>query len=159
MRCPNCKHSDSKVTDSRTISDGNVVRRRRECSKCNFRFTTYERIERMLPMIVKKDGRREPFNKSKVLAGMKKACQKRPVAMEELDKAAERLEEEIMSRGEKEINSSFVGEWVMSYLKQLDDVAYVRFASVYRSFRDIDEFMQELSIIISTRRAAGKKGL
>lgn len=113
----------------------------------------------MLPMIVKKDGRREPFNKSKVLAGMKKACQKRPVAMEELDKAAERLEEEIMSRGEKEINSSFVGEWVMSYLKQLDDVAYVRFASVYRSFRDIDEFMQELSIIISTRRAAGKKGL
>lgn len=151
MRCPNCKNPDSKVTDSRTVSDGNVVRRRRECSKCNFRFTTYERIERVLPMIVKKDGRRESFDRSKVLAGMKKACQKRQIPMEELDKAAEKLEDEIMARGEKEVNSSVVGEWVMEYLKQIDDVAYVRFASVYRSFRDIDEFMQELSNIISTK--------
>jgi len=151
MRCPNCKNPDSKVTDSRTVSDGNVVRRRRECSKCNFRFTTYERVERILPMIVKKDGRRESFDRSKVLSGMKKACQKRQIAMEELDKAAERLEDEIMARGEKEVNSSIVGEWVMEYLKQIDDVAYVRFASVYRSFRDIDEFMQELSNIISTK--------
>jgi len=151
MRCPNCKNPDSKVTDSRTVSDGNVVRRRRECSKCNFRFTTYERVERVLPMIVKKDGRRESFDRTKVLAGMKKACQKRQIPMEELDKAAEKLEDEIMARGEKEVNSSIVGEWVMEYLKQIDDVAYVRFASVYRSFRDIDEFMQELSNIISTK--------
>jgi transcriptional repressor NrdR len=156
MHCPNCKHSDTKVTDSRTISDGNVVRRRRECSKCNFRFTTYERVERSLPMIVKKDGRREPYDKTKVLEGMKKACQKRPIAMEELDKGAELLEEEIFSRGEKEVSSSFVGEWIMNYLKGLDDVAYVRFASVYRSFRDIDEFMQELSNIIASKRTARK---
>lgn len=156
MRCPNCKNPDSKVTDSRTVSDGNVVRRRRECSKCNFRFTTYERVERVLPMIVKKDGRRESFDRTKVLAGMKKACQKRQIPMEELDKAAEKLEDEIMARGEKEVNSSIVGEWVMEYLKQIDDVAYVRFASVYRSFRDIDEFMQELSNIISTKRTARK---
>jgi transcriptional repressor NrdR len=156
MRCPNCKHPDSKVTDSRTVSDGNVVRRRRECSKCNFRFTTYERVERVLPMIVKKDGRRESFDRSKALAGMRKACQKRHIPMEELDQAAERLEDEIMARGEKEVSSSVVGEWIMEYLKQLDDVAYVRFASVYRSFRDIDEFMQELSNIISTKRTARK---
>jgi len=156
MRCPNCKNPDSKVTDSRTVSDGIVVRRRRECPRCNFRFTTYERIERMMPMVVKKDGRREPFDRGKVLAGMKRACEKLPVAMEELDKAAERLEDEIMARGEKEIASSVVGEWVMSYLKELNDVAYVRFASVYRSFRDIDEFMQELSTIISAKRAEGK---
>jgi transcriptional repressor NrdR len=156
MRCPNCKNPDSKVTDSRTVSDGIVVRRRRECPRCNFRFTTYERIERMMPMVVKKDGRREPFDRGKVLAGMKRACEKLPVAMEELDKAAERLEDEIMARGEKEIASSVVGEWVMSYLKELNDVAYVRFASVYRSFRDIDEFMQELSTIISAKRAGGK---
>jgi transcriptional repressor NrdR len=156
MRCPNCKNPDSKVTDSRTVSDGIVVRRRRECPRCNFRFTTYERIERMMPMVVKKDGRREPFDRGKVLAGMKRACEKLPVAMEELDKAAERLEDEIMARGEKEITSSVVGEWVMSYLKELNDVAYVRFASVYRSFRDIDEFMQELSTIISAKRAEGK---
>jgi transcriptional repressor NrdR len=156
MQCPNCKHPESKVVDSRTVSEGNVVRRRRVCSNCNFRFTTFERVERILPMIIKKDGRREPFDKLKVLEGMKKACQKRPIPMEEIDKAAEIIEEEIMSRGEKEIPSSFVGEWVMNHLKKLDDVAYVRFASVYRSFRDIDEFMQELSNIIATKRTSRK---
>ncbi|MFH1435500.1 MAG: transcriptional regulator NrdR [Pseudomonadota bacterium] len=156
MHCPNCKNPDSKVTDSRTVADGWSVRRRRVCPKCNFRFTTYERIERTLPMIVKKDGRREAFDKTKVLKGMKKACQKRPIAMEELDKAMEQFEGEIMSRGEKEVTSSVVGEWVMNYLKQLDDVAFVRFASVYRSFKDVDEFMQELSHIIASRRTVKK---
>lgn len=156
MQCPNCKHRHSRVTDSRTILNGNVVRRRRVCTKCNYRFTTYERIERILPMIVKKDGRRETFDRRKVIEGMKKACQKRPVSIDEIEKAAEFLEEEIISKGEKEITSSYIGEWVMNYLKKIDDVAYVRFASVYRSFRDINEFMQELTNIIESKRGFHK---
>lgn len=157
MHCPNCKNSATRVVDSRTISDGKVVRRRRVCAECDYRFTTYERHERNIPAVVKKDGRREPFQRGKVLAGLKKACEKRPISTQELEKAVDTLEDEISSKYDKEVTSSIIGEWVMDYLKKIDDVAYVRFASVYRSFKDIDQFFEELSTIMQKRRTARRK--
>jgi transcriptional repressor NrdR len=157
MRCPNCKRPDSRVTNSRTGAEGSSIRRRRECPACGHRFTTFERIERTLPMIVKKDGRREPFDRGKVLEGIKKACQKRPVATEDIDDAVARLEDELTERGEHEVAASVIGEWVMEFLKRTDDVAYVRFASVYRSFKDVNEFMQEVTNIIRTKRSIPHK--
>lgn len=157
MRCPYCGNRKDGVIDSRISSNGASVRRRRECLKCKRRFTTYEYVERIPLMVIKKDGRREAFDRGKVLEGIKKACQKRPVRMEEIDDAVARLEDELTERGEHEVDASVIGEWVMEFLKRTDDVAYVRFASVYRSFKDVNEFMQEVTNIIRTKRSIPHK--
>ncbi|GAB4353169.1 MAG: transcriptional regulator NrdR [Candidatus Abyssubacteria bacterium] len=141
MKCPFCSHPDDRVVDSRTIREGELIRRRRECLKCLKRFTTYERIEEVPLMVVKKDGRREPFDRSKIVIGVLKACEKRPVSIEQIEALVDRIEKSINSAMEKEVSSELVGSMVMEELRNLDEVAYVRFASVYRSFRDIDEFM------------------
>lgn len=141
MKCPFCQNPDSKVIDSRVGKDGGTIRRRRECEKCEKRFTTYERIEETLPFVVKKDGRREPFERSKVISGFQKACEKRPVSIEAIEQSVNQIEMKLMEMGDKEIPASRIGELVMGALKDLDDVAYVRFASVYRSFKDIGEFV------------------
>ena len=145
MRCPFCSHLDDKVVDSRTIKEGELIRRRRECLACGRRFTTYERIEEIPLMVVKKDGRREPFDRAKIVIGMLKACEKRPVSVEHLESVVDRIETKISSSLAKEVNSEQLGQMVMDSLRELDEVAYVRFASVYRSFKDIDEFMDVLS--------------
>jgi len=141
MKCPFCGDPESKVIDSRVSKDGGMIRRRRECEVCQKRFTTYERVEEMLPVVVKKDGRREPYDRNKVITGLKKACEKRPISVETIEKTANDIESSLMESGEAEISSNLIGERVMLALKDLDDVAYVRFASVYRSFKDIGEFV------------------
>jgi transcriptional repressor NrdR len=148
MKCPFCGSVENKVIDSRLSQGDEVTRRRRECEACARRFTTYERIEVVLPMVVKKDGRREPFDRLKVLAGLRRACEKRPIASEKLDQLVDKIERELVEPGDKEIESSRIGEAVMLNLKELDQVAYVRFASVYRSFQDIHEFMNALSNLL-----------
>ena len=144
MKCPFCGHLDDKVVDSRESREGFVVRRRRECVACERRFTTYERIDEIPYMVVKKDGRRERFERAKVIAGLLKACEKRPVGVTTLEAVANRVEAVLQERPDKEMSTEEVGALVMDELKTLDKVAYVRFASVYRHFRDIDEFMTEL---------------
>jgi len=144
MKCPYCTDFDNKVVDSRLSGESDVIRRRRECLACGRRFTTYERVEDILPMVIKKDGRREPFDRNKVLSGIQTACQKRPVPVAVMEEIVERIEKSAQDKGDKEINSSTIGETVMLELNDLDEVAYVRFASVYRSFKDINEFMDEL---------------
>ncbi len=144
MKCPFCDKLEDKVIDSRTAREGEVIRRRRECLGCKRRFTTYERIEENLPMVVKKDNRREPFDRAKILAGLKKACEKRPVSIGALGAATDRIEKRIQDLGETEVPSRAVGEEVMRALQELDPVAYVRFASVYREFKDIDQFMDTI---------------
>jgi transcriptional repressor NrdR len=156
MKCPFCRDLDNRVIDSRLTSDGDAIRRRRECFHCKRRFTTYERIEEMLPMVVKKDGRRELFDRQKIVSGLKKACEKRPVSSSAIEQTADRIEQALQERGEKEVPSSVIGEAVMRELHQLDKVAYVRFASVYRSFKDVSEFMHELEELIEERRETGK---
>jgi transcriptional repressor NrdR len=141
MKCPICFHSESKVIDSRVSKEGAMIRRRRECERCEKRFTTYERIEETFPFIIKKDGRREPYDRDKVVSGLQKACEKRPVSVESIERMTNEIEAALMECGEKEMPSSRVGEMVMDALKKVDDVAYVRFASVYRSFKDIGEFV------------------
>jgi len=148
VKCPFCGNPDSKVVDSRPDKGGAAIRRRRECESCAKRFTTHERIEEMLPLICKKDGRREPFDRLKVVAGIKKACEKRPVSIEEIERMADRLEARLQESSEREIPASQVGEWIMKELHDTDEVAYVRFASVYRSFKDISEFMDELQELL-----------
>jgi transcriptional repressor NrdR len=144
MKCPYCGHLDNRVVDSRLNKDFTITRRRRLCEACERRFTTYERLEVTMPMLIKKDGRREAWDRLKVVAGMKKACEKRPVAMNQLEDFVDGLERELQEMGEREIEISVVGERLMDGLRQLDDVAYVRFASVYRQFKDLNEFMAEL---------------
>ena len=151
MRCPFCQDPENKVIDSRESQEGSVIRRRRECLACSRRFTTYERVEELMPLIAKKDGRREGYDREKVLAGLQKACEKRPVSPEQLDHLVDDLERNLQESGEKEVHSSVVGEHVMRRLQDLDEVAYVRFASVYRSFGDIAEFMRELKELIDER--------
>src|SRR6266404_5504354 len=151
MKCPFCRDLENKVIDSRLSKDGDIIRRRRECLRCERRFTTYERVEEMLPMIVKKDGRRETYDRLKVIAGLKKACEKRPISITAIEETADRIERVLQSGGEKEISSAVIGEEVMRQLYDLDKVAYVRFASVYRSFQDLDAFMQELKELIDER--------
>jgi transcriptional repressor NrdR len=151
MKCPFCGGLDNKVTDSRLSQGDEVIRRRRECEGCGRRFTTYERIEVVLPMVVKKDGRRESFDRMKVLAGLRRACEKRPVSTEVLDALADQIERALVESGDKEIDSSVIGEQVMQRLREIDQVAYVRFASVYRSFKDIHEFMTELSQLLASK--------
>ena len=158
MKCPFCRDLENKVIDSRLSKDGDIIRRRRECLRCQRRFTTYERVEEMLPMIVKKDGRREVYDRLKVISGLKKACEKRPVSMEMIEQTGDRIERMLQERGEKEVSASVIGEAIMRALYDLDKVAYVRFASVYRSFEDVNEFMRELKDLIQTsREEPGKK--
>ncbi|HEX9136037.1 MAG TPA: transcriptional regulator NrdR [Nitrospirota bacterium] len=157
MRCPYCSSFDNKVVDSRMGKEGDSIRRRRECLKCEGRFTTYERIEEVLPSVIKKDGRREPFDRLKILNGLKKACEKRPISTEMLEKTVEEIEKSLQEKGLKEIPSTVIGEEVMERLHKLDEVAYVRFASVYRSFRDINEFMSELKDILSNKEMKAVK--
>ena len=151
MKCPFCGHLEDKVVDSREAKDGDAIRRRRECLRCRRRFTTYEHIEDVLPVVVKKDGRREPFDRNKILGGLKKACEKRPVAMDVLEEIVSRIEKRAQESGEKEIPSSMIGGEVMRELQMLDEVAYVRFASVYREFKGINEFMDELKDLLKER--------
>lgn len=155
MKCPFCGGLDNRVTDSRLSQGDEVIRRRRECEGCSRRFTTYERLELVLPLVVKKDGRREPFERNKVMAGLRRACEKRPVATEALDSLVDQLERALVESGDKEVVSSAIGEQVMLRLRELDQVAYVRFASVYRSFKDISEFMAELSQLLAVRNSQG----
>src|SRR5512140_2118548 len=157
MKCPFCHADQDKVIDSRSSKDGGIIRRRRECLKCERRFTTYERVEEMLPMLVKKDGRREVFDRLKVIGGLKKACEKRPVSTAAIEQIADRIEQMLQERGEKEVPSSVIGEAIMRELHKLDKVAYVRFASVYRSFKDVGEFMRELEELIEERRETGPR--
>jgi transcriptional repressor NrdR len=157
MRCPYCSSFDNKVVDSRMGKEGDSIRRRRECLKCEGRFTTYERVEEVLPSVIKKDGRREPFDRLKILNGLKKACEKRPISTEMLEKTVEEIEKSLQEKGLKEIPSTVIGEEVMERLHKLDEVAYVRFASVYRSFRDINEFMSELKDILSNKEMKAVK--
>jgi transcriptional repressor NrdR len=152
MKCPFCHETDNRVIDSRLSKDGNMIRRRRECSHCNRRFTTYERVEEMMPLIVKKDGRRESYDRIKIVSGLKRACEKRPVSINTIEAIADRIERILQERGEKEIPSSVIGETLMRELHDTDQVAYVRFASVYRSFKDINEFMVELEELIKERK-------
>ena len=157
MKCPFCAEVENKVIDSRLSNQGAVIRRRRECLGCQRRFTTYERVEEILPMVVKKDGRREAFDRQKVLEGLKLACQKRPVGADQLEAVVDGIERRLQEMGEKEVPTSVIGESVMRELARLDEVAYVRFASVYRSFKDLGEFMSELKELISERKSAQKK--
>jgi transcriptional repressor NrdR len=162
LRCPFCKRDDSKVLDSRESAEGTVTRRRRECLGCKKRFTTYERVEELMPLVVKKDGRREPYDREKLISGLQKAVEKRPVSMDQLEALVAEVEARVLERGEKEVASNLLGEEVMRRLRALDQVAYVRFASVYRSFRDIEEFMDELKGLLddhgadATRRHRGR---
>ncbi|MCM2334506.1 MAG: transcriptional regulator NrdR, partial [Anaeromyxobacteraceae bacterium] len=144
MRCPYCGHLEDKVVDSREAGDGQATRRRRECLGCSRRFTTYERIEEILPAVVKKDGRREPFDRKKILEGLTRACQKRPVSAAQIEALISAVERQVQELGEKEVPSRVVGEAVMARLRDLDPVAFVRFASVYRAFEDVGDFMSEL---------------
>ena len=151
MRCPFCAHQESKVIDSRVSTAGDVIRRRRECESCTRRFTSRERVEDVLPVVVKKDGVRQPFDREKVLRGVRLACNKRPVAMDRIEKFIDELERDLVESEAKEVESQELGERVMKKLRELDEVAYVRFASVYRSFRDIDEFRSELDKMARAR--------
>jgi transcriptional repressor NrdR len=157
MKCPFCSHLDNRVIDSRLSREGDVTRRRRECARCERRFTTYERVEEILPLVVKKDGRRETYDRLKVIAGLKKACEKRPISITTIEESADRIERFLQSRGDKEISSAVIGEEVMRQLYDLDKVAYVRFASVYRSFQDLDAFMRELKDLIEERNDGAEK--
>ena len=151
MKCPFCGYSDSKVIDSRPAEEGATIRRRRECLACQKRFTTYEIIERLPLVVIKRDGSRQSFDKVKLINGMVRACEKRPVALAELEKIADDIEQELQSNLEREIRTVEIGEMVMLRLKETDEVAYVRFASVYRSFKDINTFMEELSKLLSDK--------
>ena len=144
MKCPYCGYGEDKVIDTREIREGVLIRRRRQCLRCQRRFTTYEKIEEVIPVVVKKDNRREPFDRGKLISGFLKACEKRPISLETIEKIAGEIERDIKSREEKEIRSREIGEMAMRYLHDIDRVAYVRFASVYRDFKDLNEFMEEL---------------
>jgi transcriptional repressor NrdR len=157
MKCPFCTDFDNKVVDSRLSGESDVIRRRRECLGCGRRFTTYERVEDILPMVIKKDDRREPFDRNKVLSGIQTACQKRPVPVAVMEEIVERIEKSVQEKGDKEIKSSTIGETVMLELHDLDEVAYVRFASVYRSFKDINEFMDELKDMLEEEESRRMK--
>lgn len=158
MRCPFCKTDDDRVIDSRASSDGFAIRRRRECLACGRRFTTYERIEESPLRVVKKDGQREPFERRKILLGMIKACEKRPVSITALEEATERIENKVLEKYDTEVPTSYLGQLVMEALKEIDQVAYVRFASVYREFQDITDFAAALKAMLPPGRAAKAKG-
>ena len=152
MKCPFCGYHDSKVIDSRPAEDGNTIRRRRECLDCQKRFTTYEIIERMPLIVIKRDGSRQSFDRVKIVNGLVRACEKRPVSIAQIEKVSDEVEQELRGRLESEVQSERIGEMVMARLKKLDEVAYVRFASGYRSFKDIETFMEELSKILNEKK-------
>lgn len=152
MKCPFCGNPESKVIDSRPAEEGTTIRRRRECLKCQRRFTTYEIMERLPLVVIKRDGSRQGFDKVKLINGMVRACEKRPVPLTEIERIADQIEQELQGSLEREISSTAIGEMVMARLRELDEVAYVRFASVYRSFKDIDTFMQELTKLMDDKK-------
>jgi transcriptional repressor NrdR len=151
MKCPFCGHLEDRVIDSRAGGAGDVIRRRRECAACERRFTTYERVEDILPTVVKKDGRREPFDRQKLVRGLRIACNKRSISTDRIEAIADAIEREAQESERREVSSAELGERVMRHLRDLDEVAYVRFASVYRSFRDIDQFMAELGKLVKAK--------
>jgi len=151
MKCPFCESQEDKVIDSRVSKEGNAIRRRRECLKCGKRFTSYERVEELAPMVIKKDGRRESFNADKIRSGLLIACKKRPIETDKIDEIVDNIEKKLIGLGEKEIPSSSIGEEIMAALKELDKVAYVRFASVYRQFKDINELWDEVQTLFEHR--------
>jgi len=157
MKCPYCGYKEDKVVDSRATAEESAVRRRRECLKCGKRFTTYEYIEEVSLMVIKKDGRREPFDRKKVLSGIIKACEKRPISMEKMEDIVIQIERAIQKKSDREVSASRIGELVMEKLKYLDDVAYVRFASVYRQFKDVGQFMVELKDILNKEKRKTSK--
>jgi transcriptional repressor NrdR len=148
MKCPYCEFPESKVLESRPSKELDTIRRRRECLKCQKRFSTAERLEEGLPLVVKKDGRRELFERGKILNGLKKACEKRPISITNIEKVVSRIEYNLLERGDREVRSAEIGQMIMEELRSLDEVAYVRFASVYRQFKDINEFMNELKSLL-----------
>lgn len=152
MKCPYCGYIESKVIDSRPTDENETIRRRRECLKCNNRFTTYERIEETPIIVVKRDGNRQIFDKSKIINGIIKSCEKRPVALSDIEVSADNIEKKLQNSLAKEVSSKEIGEYVMEELKNLDEVAYVRFASVYREFKDVQSFLDELEDIIKTKK-------
>jgi len=154
MKCPYCGSPEDKVIDSRTVDENRVIRRRRECRHCGRRFTTYERVEEVPVLVVKKDGTREPYNREKVIRGIMTACEKRPVSHDEITALVDKIEREVGTEYEGEIPSRVIGERVMAALRELDEVAYIRFASVYRSFRDVGEFMTELHKLLQTEESS-----
>ena len=151
MKCPYCSYPESKVIDSRPADEGNSIRRRRECLSCQKRFTTYETVESLPMVVIKKDGSRQSFDRRKILGGMIRACEKRPVPLAELERISEEIEQDLQNSMEREISTAYIGEQVMTRLKKVDEVAYVRFASVYRQFKDIDTFMSELSKLLADK--------
>lgn len=152
MRCPRCSGLEDKVLQSRISQDGTSIRRRRECETCHYRYTTYEHIEEFIPVVVKKDGKREPFDPGKVVSGIRKACEKRPVSMEAIETVKDALIQDIQSKWDREVPSAYIGERIMEALNKLDPVAYVRFASVYREFADVSEFMDEIKGLRRVRK-------
>lgn len=152
MKCPFCSANEDKVVDSRESREGDVIRRRRECLKCQRRFTSYERIDEIPYMVVKKDGRREPFDRQKIMSGLLKACEKRPISPSKLEAIANAIEKFVQESRDRERSTEKIGELIMRKLKDIDKVAYVRFASVYLEFKDVSEFMNELKALVKTRR-------
>ncbi|AYW45128.1 transcriptional regulator NrdR [Tetragenococcus koreensis] len=148
MHCPKCHHNNSRVIDSRQTDDGRAIRRRRECENCGYRFTTFERIEEAPLLVIKKNGAREEFNREKILRGLIRSAEKRPVAMEQMEQIVDHVESRIREMGENEISSNLIGEYVMEDLKDVDEIAYIRFASVYRQFKDMSVFLKELEDIV-----------
>lgn len=148
MRCPKCNHLEDRVIDSRSTKEGRAIRRRRECIGCGNRYTTYEYVENASVAVVKRDGKREPFNREKVIAGISRACEKRPVSLSQMEAIVDRVENEIQKHAPGEVESKFIGELVMEELQALDEVAYVRFASVYRHFKDVNEFLHEIQGLV-----------
>lgn len=151
MKCMYCGFSESKVIDSRPADDGAVIRRRRECVRCNKRFTTYEKVDNLPIMVIKKDGKREPFDAEKILHGVRKSCEKRPVSVSDMEKLTARVVKDVSNELVPEISSEQIGEAVMKYLKELDEISYVRFASVYRSFKDINTFLAEINTLMGQK--------
>ena len=157
MKCPRCGHGEDKVIDSRAGREGDVIRRRRECLGCSHRYTTYERVEEETPLVVKRDGSRQTFDRTKILNGIIKACEKRPVSYDAIEKVVAQIETEIHSSGEREVESVRIGERIMEGLRRLDDVAYVRFASVYRQFKDVSQFVEEIKTLYGAPQGRGNR--
>ncbi|MDD2374009.1 MAG: transcriptional regulator NrdR [Eubacteriales bacterium] len=151
MKCPYCGHDEDKVIDSRPADEGSAIRRRRECISCGKRFTTYEKVENLPLIIIKKDGTRQPYDRDKLISGLLKSCEKRPVSTEQIEKLADKVELQIQNSMRREISSGEIGEMVMELLKDIDEIAYVRFASVYRQFKDVNSFMQELNDLLNKK--------
>jgi transcriptional repressor NrdR len=152
MKCPSCGYKETKVIDSRLSNEGNSIRRRRECLKCEKRFTTYEYVEDVPLMVVKRDGRRQPFDRKKIVSGLVKACEKRPVSIDKMEEITTEIEREVQKKYDREVESQEIGLLIMEKLIKLDEVAYVRFASVYRQFRDVNQFMSELKVMLDKEK-------